>query len=90
MKTAMKQVGDIIPETFRNCGASLGLDYPYIFAHDLANWIIWHRHTGEIVHVETEPNSCIAEHQCSDKCHQLNGLEPWPSAEVLADIDATP
>jgi hypothetical protein len=85
----MKQVGDIIPEQFRNCGASLGLQFPYIFAHDLHDWIIWNRHTGEVVHVE--PGSITAEYQCSDECHRRNGLDPsHTDGETLAAIDATP
>lgn len=86
----MKKLGDIIPEHFRNCGGSLGLQYPYICAHDLEQWIIWHRHTGEVVYIETEPNPCLAESACDAKCHELNGLDPWPDAETIAAIDATP
>jgi hypothetical protein len=83
----MKKVGDIIPEHFRNCGASLGLQYSYIYAHDLQNWIIWHRHTGEIVYIEEEPNLIVAEYKCSDKCHELNGLNPYPTQDILNDME---
>ena len=87
----MKKIGDIIPAHFRNCGASLGLQYPYIYAHDLRQWIIWHRETGEVVHVEPDDqHPCVAESNCSQKCHAINGVNPWPDAETLAAIDATP
>ena len=85
-----KRVGDIVAEVFRNCGASWGLEYPYIHAHDLRNWIIWHRHTGEVVYVETETNPTVAKLLCEKKCRALNGLSDFVDPETLAEIDNTP
>lgn len=86
----MKRVGEIIPAQFRNCGASYGLEYPYIHAHDLAQWIIWHRHTGEIVHIEDDPHPVFGPQKCTKKAHELNGVPEFPDPETLAAIDATP
>lgn len=74
----------IIPKKFRNSGASLGLEYPYICA---PLWLIWDRHTGKIVHIE-EPHAVLAQYRCQDKCTKLNGLgEHDVSINVLHDME---
>lgn len=80
----MKQPGDIIPKQFRNCGYSLGLKYPYIYAHDLEDWIVWHRETGIVASVER------SEGDADTACHMLNGLSKTPDAATLEAIDQTP
>lgn len=89
MSITAKKLGDIVPVQFRNCGGSFGLEYPFIYGHDLANWLIWNRHTGEIVHIEGEPNPALAEHACSKRCEELNAVPPI-DAETIAAIDMTP
>ena len=80
----MKHPGDIIPAQFRNSGYSLGLKYPYLYAHDLADWIVWHRETGKIEAIEA------TQWEADAKCHELNGLSKHPDAATLAAIDNTP
>ena len=89
MSITRKKIGEIVPAEFRNNGGSFGLEYPFIYGHDLANWLIWHRHTGEIVHIENEPNPALAEHVCRRRCEEMNAVPPM-SAETLAAIDMTP
>lgn len=85
----MKRVGDTIKKKFRNNGYSLGLEYPYIYyKHGQNKWIVWHRHTGEVVFVSTDKNVYAGEKQASNECHRLNGLDP--NQVDVAAIDATP
>lgn len=41
----------IVPKNFRNCGASYGLEHPYVFgqAGPGMRGAVWHRGTGEVV-----------------------------------------
>ncbi|MGY3582187.1 hypothetical protein ACVIGB_000888 [Bradyrhizobium sp. USDA 4341] len=89
MTVTLKKVGDIIPAQFRNDGRSFGLDYPFIYANDLAQWLIWNRHTGEVVYLEDEANPALAEDICRKRCEQLNAVPPI-TAELIAAYDATP
>lgn len=82
-------MGDIIPQEFRNHGRSFGLEYPFIYANDLAQWLIWNRHTGEVVYLEEESNPALAEHRCSRRCEEMNAV-PAMDAETIAAIDETP
>jgi hypothetical protein len=83
------KIGDIVPSQFRNCGGSYGLEYPYIFANVAGQYIIWHRHSGEVVYIETSKFPALHQYRCAEECQRRNGLRPnTVSAEVLAEIDA--
>lgn len=87
-----------IPKGFRNCGSSFGLEYPYIFGKvgGGRQWAVWHRHTGLIEycadeHLHHPDQNDIFNRQAAYRvCARLNGCSEYPSAEVLAEIDATP
>jgi hypothetical protein len=56
------------------------------------NWrsgVIWKRHTGEVVHLDDEPNPVLAEHACTRRCEEMNVVPPM-DAETIAAIDAPP
>jgi hypothetical protein len=89
MTVTRKKVGDIIPPQFRNDGRSFGLDYPLIYGNDLVQWLVWNRHTGEIVYLEDEANPALAEHACRQRCEQMNAVPPVTEV-LLAAYDATP
>lgn len=71
------EVGSTILKHFRNNDNSWGLEWPYIFGQPDATqrWMIWHRHTGEIVHVEPQKfDSVVQEHLCAEKSREINGI----------------
>ncbi len=85
----VRRVGDVIKKRLRNNGYSLGLEFPYIYyKHGQSQWIVWHRHTGEVVYISPSENIYEAEKQASNECHRLNGLDP--NHVDVAAIDSTP
>ncbi len=92
----VKPKAKFVPRGFRNVGFSLGLQYPYLFGRIGADWGVWHRHTGLIVYVANEPLSHPDQHDIINQgaarreCYRCNGVSEFPSAETLAEIDATP
>lgn len=83
----------MIGDNLLNCGSSLGLKHPFIFAQMAGCSAVWCRHCGRIFHVEHVRNGeweGLALSRASNKCYELNGLKPnHVDAGVLADIDAT-
>lgn len=84
------KIGDIVPKQFRNCGGSYGLEFLYIFGNvGNSQWIIWHRHTGEVVYIASGKYPNMYEYECRDECQRRNGLKPnTVSQSVLNEIDA--
>lgn len=87
----------IVPKRFRNVGHSLGLEFPYVFGSlPGGDWCVWHRHTGLVVYVANEAlyrpdqHDIFNQRAAQRECYRLNGVSEFPSAEVLAEIDATP
>lgn len=76
----------IIPKKFRNSGESLGLEYPYICA---PLWVIWNRHTGQIVHIQDPDRYVVQSIECREKCRELNGLPNQydPLINALHDME---
>ena len=60
-----------------NQGASLGLQYPLIFSQRR----VWCRYCNQTFHEGDDAMGA---------CYRLNGVSPYPDAETLAEIDATP
>ena len=73
-----------IPQKHRNCGESAGLEFPYICR---ALWLVWHRKTGAIAHVEEGMGPVHDATRCRAKCRELNGLGELSAAEQ-AEINA--
>lgn len=86
-----RQIGEFVNETVRNAASSLGLEYPYVFAHNLEQYLIWHRDTGEIVWLgEYDLLGQLGYSAAWKEAERLNGFNPYraTSPEVLNDIDS--
>jgi hypothetical protein len=76
-----------IPKPLRNVGESAGLEYPYIYRR---LWVVWHRHTGEIAHIEHTGHEPRDRAAASRKARELNGLpddEHDPAINALHDLE---
>jgi hypothetical protein len=85
-----RKIGEFIHETVRNEAASLGLEYPYVFAHNLEQYLVWHRTTGEIVWVGEEGLlGSLGYSAAWKKAEELNGFNPYAPTDqaLLNDID---
>jgi hypothetical protein len=87
-----RQIGEYVNELVRNEAASLGLEYPYVFAHNLEQYLIWHRDTGEIVWCGEEGLLGSRGYQVTwKKAQELNGFNPYAPTDqaLLNDIDSS-
>lgn len=86
----MKNVGDTVNSLVRDSGASLGLEYPYVFAHDLDAYLIWHRDTGLVMWVGEEGVLGQVGYQIAwKKAIELNGRDPYePDTYSPFDYDS--
>lgn len=84
-----KKIGDIIPAQFRNNGYSAGLHYPYIYGKVVGDqWIIWHRHSGEVVYIEESKFPASHEYRVREESDRWNKIGPHdPAINVLHDME---
>ena len=70
----MKKIGDHVAEGYRNPDSISDLEYPYTFAPNIEQYLIWHRDTGEIVWTVNRLGE-EAYREARKICYQFNGWE---------------
>lgn len=81
-------IGDVILPHFRNNGYSSGLQYPYIYGNINGQWVIWHRHTGEVVYIETSKFPALHQYRVIEECDRRNDIGKHdPAINVLHDME---
>jgi hypothetical protein len=74
----MKQVGDHIDSIAKGSAEFMRWEYPYVFAHNLEQYLIWHRDTGEIVWCGEEGLLGTVGYQAAwSVAKELNGGNPY-------------
>lgn len=71
------RVGQLIPEPFRNGGYSYGLKHPYIYNEVNGDYLVWHRHSGEVLYKSDKGERSLAMSDIRMRCYELNGLDGY-------------